>query len=212
MHERPPIFAADAATARYYERRAAEYDEWYLGEGKFAERERPGWQEALDDVRSLVRALPRMRTLDVACGTGYLSRHLDGPVVGIDRSPSMVGIARDRLVEGAVVVGDALGLPFATGAFGRVLAGHFYGHLPTHERRAFLVEVRRVAAELVVVDSGRRPGVGAEQWQERVLNDGSRHQVYKRYLTAAELASEIGGAPLLDGQWFVAAQAVWPSG
>src|SRR5581483_7647872 len=34
----PPAFATDAATAAYYERRAAEYDEWYTGDGVFAER------------------------------------------------------------------------------------------------------------------------------------------------------------------------------
>jgi len=58
-----------------------------------------------------------------------------------------------------------------------------------------------------VVDSAPRPGVPAELWQERVLNDGSRHRVFKRYLTAAQLAGEIGGQPLLDGRWFVAARA-----
>jgi hypothetical protein len=40
-----------------------------------------------------------------------------------------------------------------------------------------------------------------------VLNDGSRHRVFKRYLTPAALAAEIGGEPLLDGDWFVAARA-----
>ena len=60
----------------------------------------------------------------------------------------------------------------------------------------FLTEVRRIAAELVVVDSALRPGVAAEEQQERVLNDGSRHLVHKRYLSADQLAAEIGGQPL----------------
>jgi demethylmenaquinone methyltransferase/2-methoxy-6-polyprenyl-1,4-benzoquinol methylase len=63
-----------------------------------------------------------------------------------------------------------------------------------------------VASELVVVDSALRPGVAPEQWQERVLNDGSRHRVYKRFLTARGLADEIGGEVLLDATWFVAAK------
>jgi hypothetical protein len=38
----------------------------------------------------------------------------------------------------------------------------------------------------------------------RVLNDGSRWNVYKRYFVASELAEELGaGAALFDGNWFV---------
>jgi len=38
-----PALASDPATAHYYDRRAAEYDEWYTGQGSFAQRDRPGW-------------------------------------------------------------------------------------------------------------------------------------------------------------------------
>lgn len=37
-----PAFARDRATAEYYDRRANEYDDWYEGRGRFAERDRPG--------------------------------------------------------------------------------------------------------------------------------------------------------------------------
>jgi demethylmenaquinone methyltransferase/2-methoxy-6-polyprenyl-1,4-benzoquinol methylase len=117
----------------------------------------------------------------------------------------MAALTRRRLGGGPVLVGDALALPFPDGAFDRVLTGHFYGHLPPAERAAFLAEAGRVAAELVVVDSALRPGVESEQWQERVLNDGSRHQVFKRFLAVGQLAEEIGGEVALDGTWFVAA-------
>ena len=40
----------------YYERRAPEYDDWYLGLGSFRERERPGWTEELSDVVRKVRS------------------------------------------------------------------------------------------------------------------------------------------------------------
>jgi len=200
-------FARDPATAEYYEKRAAEYDEWYLGEGLFRRRSRPGWSEDVQRLTALVAGLPAARTLDVACGSGFLTRHLAGWVTGLDLSPAMVALARTRLAAGAALVGDALRLPFVDGAFDRVFTGHFYGHLPLDERRAFLAECRRVAGELVVVDSAVRPDVEAEQVQQRVLNDGSRHRVFKRYLTAGQLAAEIGGSPLLDGSWFVAARS-----
>jgi demethylmenaquinone methyltransferase/2-methoxy-6-polyprenyl-1,4-benzoquinol methylase len=202
-------FAADPATHAYYDRRAAEYDDWWNGTGLFAERERPGWPAEVDAVVRLVRELPAARTLDVACGTAFLTRHLRGPlVVGVDQSPAMVAIAQSRLgPHGVALVADALDLPFADGAFDRLFTGHFYGHLESAERAAFLAQAHRVARELIVVDSALRPGVEAEGWQERTLNDGSRHRVFKRYLTAVGLAAEIGGEPLLGGDWFVAARA-----
>lgn len=184
-----------------------EYDDWYEGRRRFADRDRPGWDTEAKRLVAFVSALPAARTLDVACGSGFLTRHLRGSVVGLDRSMAMIEVARTRLVAGVTVRGDALDLPFANGAFDRVLTSHFYGHLPPDEREVFLNEARRVAAELIVIDSSRRPGVEAQQWQERVLNDGSRHRVYKRYLRAEELASGIRGQVLLDGVWFIAARA-----
>jgi demethylmenaquinone methyltransferase/2-methoxy-6-polyprenyl-1,4-benzoquinol methylase len=201
-----PEFARDPEVAAYHDRRAAEYDDWYRGRGRFAARERSGWHEEVEAVVELVGGLAPARTLDAACGSGFLTRHLRGLVVGLDQSPRMVAITQERLAEGVAIVGDALDLPFAD-AFDRVLTGHFYGHLPADERAAFLAEADRVAGELVFVDSALRSGVDPEQWEERVLDDGSSHRVFKRYLTANQLAREIGGQVILEGSWFVAARA-----
>ena len=167
----------------YYDRRAGEYDQWYMGTGLFADRDRPGWDEEREALCAAVAALPPSATLDVACGTGFLTRHLRGAVTGLDQSERMLAIARERRPDGRFVTGDALALPFADGEFGRVLTGHFYGHLEPGDRSRFLAEARRVAAELVVIDSHIQPGHEPEEWQQRTLNDGSRHTVYKRYFT-----------------------------
>jgi len=191
----------------YYHRRAAEYDEWYLGEGRFVGREREGWDQEVQALERILRGLAPARTLDVACGTGFLTRHLRGVVVGLDASPAMAAIAQRRLPHAVVVVGEALRLPFPDQSFTRVLTGHFYGHLQEDERARFLDEARRVARELVVVDSARHAEVASEEWQERILNDGSRHVVYKRYFDGEQLAGELGGGRvLLDGRWFVAVE------
>jgi ubiquinone/menaquinone biosynthesis C-methylase UbiE len=187
----------------YYDRRAAEYDDWWLGTGLFAERDRPGWDAEVAEVIDVVRALPPARVLDVACGTGFLTRHLRGDVVAIDQSARMVEIAARRMPDARVLEGDAVPLPFADGEFGRVFTSHFYGHLLAGEREAFLAEARRVGHELVVVDSARPPDVPDDAWQERTLNDGSRHRVYKRFFTGGELADELGGHVLHNGRWFV---------
>jgi demethylmenaquinone methyltransferase/2-methoxy-6-polyprenyl-1,4-benzoquinol methylase len=192
----------------YYDRRAPEYDDWWLGTGLFASRDRPGWDDERERLRATVAALPPGRVLDVACGTGYLTRLLAGEVTALDQAPRMVQITRERVPGARVVQGEAIPLPFEDGAFDRVFTSHFYGHLQPDERRAFLDEVWRVADELVVVDSALRPGVDAEQWQERRLDDGSRHTVYKRYLAPDTLTDELGGGEvLLAGTWFTAVRA-----
>ena len=197
----------------YYDARAAEYDEWYLGTGLFASRDRPGWHEERDGLVAALAGLPPARTLDVACGTAFLTRHLPGLVVGMDQSPRMVEIAQSRLPGGVAVVGDALQPPFADGAFDRVVAGHFYGHLEAAEREVFLREARRLAPSLLIVDSAAESP--REEWQERRLNDATRHRVFKRWFTASSLAAELGGScsVLFDGRWFVAvcAQFAAPS-
>jgi ubiquinone/menaquinone biosynthesis C-methylase UbiE len=191
----------------YYERRAPEYDDWYLGRGRFAGRERLGWTQELDGLRRTLETLSPARTLDVACGTGFLTRHLPGEIVGLDQSESMLDEARHQAPGPTFVCGDALELPFADGSFERVFTAHFYGHLEGPDRETFLREARRVASELVVVDAALRADVSAEERQERILNDGSRWEVYKRYFAPEELARELGGHTLFAGRWFVAVQA-----
>ena len=84
-----------------------------------------------------------------------------------------------------------------------MLTGHFYGHLTGDERTRFLAEARRVAPELVVVDSALHPGAPAEAWEERRLNDGTLHRVYKRHLTPEDLRNELGAEVVQSGTWFV---------
>src|ERR671910_817377 len=104
----------------YYEARAPEYDDWWLGTGPFEERYRPGWDEERDALIATLRALPPARTLDV-------------------------------------------------------------------------------------VDSALREDVQPVERQERMLRDGSRWEVYKRFFEPQELAVELGGGEtLFAGHWFVA--------
>jgi ubiquinone/menaquinone biosynthesis C-methylase UbiE len=189
----------------YYDARAPEYDDWYLGAGLFADRDRPGWSAEIDALGATLAALPPARTLDVACGTGFLTRHLPGELVGLDQSVRMLAEAVRRVPAATFVQGDALALPFPDGAFERLFTGHFYGHLEDDDRARFLAEARRVAAELVVVDSSRRNSEVDEELSQRTLDDGSRWEVYKRWFTGAGLARELGGGEVLhDGRYFVA--------
>ena len=153
----------------YYDARADDYDDWWLGAG-----------------------------------------HLPGAVVGTDQSERMLAVARRRVPGSRFVRADAFALPYSDAAFARVFSGHFYGHLDPLERALFLAEARRLAPELVVVESALRPGVAAAAKQERILNDGTRWEVLTRYFTPEALLTELreggygAGETVFAGTWFVA--------
>jgi ubiquinone/menaquinone biosynthesis C-methylase UbiE len=195
----------------YYERRAAEYDDWYLSAGLFAERDRPGWEDELRAVEDVVSSLPASRTLDVACGTGFITRHVSGRVIATDASAGMLAESRARH-DHPLVRADAFALPFRNDSFDRVFTGHFYGHLHPEQRARFLAESRRIAPALIVLDATLRDDVEPEQTQERILNDGSSHRVFKRYFTPLELSNELGsGRVLFEGRWFVMVESRAPA-
>jgi ubiquinone/menaquinone biosynthesis C-methylase UbiE len=188
----------------YYDARAREYDDWIEGTGVYEGRERPGWREEVAAMCETLTTLPPARTLDVAAGSGYFTRFLPGEVVAFDQSETMIEVARDRDAADEYAVGDALELPFEDGTFDRVFTGHFYGHLDEADRARFLAEARRVAPELIVLDSAWREGVEREEVQERLLRDGSKWDVYKRYFEPDQLAEELGGGrTVFGGRWFV---------
>ena len=127
-------------------------------------------------------------------------------MTGLDGSPAMLAIARERIPGGDVVQGDALALPFPDGAFERVATGHFYGHLEEPERTRFLAQARRLAPELLVIDSARRGDVPAERMDQRVLNDGACN--VQALVRPAQLLAELGGGEIVHaGTWFVAVLA-----
>jgi ubiquinone/menaquinone biosynthesis C-methylase UbiE len=191
----------------YYDRRAPEYDDWWLGRGLYADRERPGWEDELRLLEGVVRELPPVPTLDVACGTGFLTRHLRGDVVGLDASERMLEVARGQAPQARFEHGDALSLPFEDHAFDRIFTSYFYCHLENDERVRFLAEARRVASELVVVASNRGEGDASERWEDRRLEDGSRWSVYKRVFEGPDLAAELHGEVVFKGRWFVVVRA-----
>jgi ubiquinone/menaquinone biosynthesis C-methylase UbiE len=191
----------------YYDRRAQEYDDWWLGRGLYADRVRPGWDEERRRLEQAIAALPSASTLDVACGTGFLTRHLRGDVVALDASTRMLEVARAQAPAATFLQGDALELPFDDAAFERVFTSYFYCHLEEKGRRRFLAEARRVAPELVVVASVRGDGDAFERWEERRLKDGSTWSVYKRVFEGTDLAEELAGEVLFKGDWFVIVRA-----
>jgi demethylmenaquinone methyltransferase/2-methoxy-6-polyprenyl-1,4-benzoquinol methylase len=194
----------------YYDRRASEYDDAYTGRGRWPFTKAPGLEDQIPGLERFVESLPEMRTLDVACGTGYLTRFLRGWTIGTDFSSAMLRQSANRVAADGYVRGDALALPFADNSFGRVFSSHFYGRLELDDRLRFLAEARRVAPSLIVLDSPFQDDRPAEGNIERELLDGSRYVIYKKYFTPEELVSELGGGDVvLSTSWFLAVQREW---
>ncbi len=115
----------------------------------------------------LERAAPQPgeRVLDVACGTGVVTRHValkagpSGEVTGLDINPAMLAVARSvPAPEGATITwqeGSAQSLPFPDAAFDLVLCQQGLQFFP--DRAAALSEMRRV------LRSGGRVAVSVNQ-------------------------------------------------
>jgi len=179
-------------TIEYYQRRAGEYDatSW----------EHPGGDaRASERVRDVLGSLAPVVTLDVGCGTGYVSRWLPGQLTLMDASPAMLAIARRRLPHAVVVQAKAPSLPFAVSTFGRAFTANLYGHLKPAVRAQLVTEMLRVAAELVVLEQLSGSGSFSEGPEERKLTDGTKFEIHKCYFTVERLLEELGGGEILMG-------------
>jgi SAM-dependent methyltransferase len=107
------------------------------------------------------------RLLEVGCGEGGNLFHLgprSGLSVGLDSSMAKATFASGAIAWGRFVGGDALLLPFRSGAFDRVLCRDVLHHLPEGTQRAAVAELFRICrpgGEVVVIEpNGRNPLIG----------------------------------------------------
>ncbi|WP_432133883.1 MULTISPECIES: class I SAM-dependent methyltransferase [unclassified Streptomyces] len=146
-----------------YEKEAAVYDGLRGGE--------PRAEAAAEAVLGLVPRQRGGRWLDVACGTGIVTRRLaaarpDTRVAGVDLAHAMARTAAARL-PGAVVVADSRRLPFPDAAFDAV-SSVWLLHLPDEA-----ADVHRIVSEcarvlrpggvyVTTVDKGAAHNVGSD--------------------------------------------------
>lgn len=128
----------------YFQELAAKYDHWFsTPHGQYV------YKYEREIVWDLARPAPGMHVLDVGCGTGLYTADLAAVgalVTGVDISPEMLAIARERTKQyGEKVIfcqADAALLPFASGAFDMAIsitALEFF-----QDPRACLAEMYRV--------------------------------------------------------------------
>jgi ubiquinone/menaquinone biosynthesis C-methylase UbiE len=157
----------------------AGYEAWYETVGRRVDR----LEKALLR-RLLIRFPPACSVLEVGCGTGHFTRWFGEQglrAMGLDLSPAMLAEAR-RLGTPRCVRGDALALPFATGAFdlaALITTLEFVGE-PGHALR----EAARVARSGLILGVLNRHSLLA--W--RLRRSGAPLWQTARFFTPAELA------------------------
>ena len=191
----------------YYDRRAPEYDDWYLGVGLHADRVRPGFDSELETVAATI-AGPASRQ---HAGRRLRDRFPHPPPARYGhRARRERAHAGDRLASAfrtrRFVQGDGLALPFEDDSFDRVLTGHFYGHLDDRQRRAFLAEATTRAPESSSSSTRRaRTHPCRRSGRSGSCTTARPGRSTSGTSTPTSCSSEIGGVGdvLLAGDWFV---------
>src|SRR5215469_10608951 len=87
----------------YYRKRAPEYDEWFLRQGRYdrGAQHRSEWFREVSLIETKLRRLVRGKdVLELAAGTGLWTERLADVtkrIVAVDGSPEAIGINRNRL-------------------------------------------------------------------------------------------------------------------
>jgi demethylmenaquinone methyltransferase/2-methoxy-6-polyprenyl-1,4-benzoquinol methylase len=203
--------SAEARMQRYYAQRAQEYERIY---------ERPNRRSDIAELKAWLPSLFEDRdTLEVACGTGYWTPHAAAHCrswLATDVNDEVLAVARTKpLPAGRVQFAraDAYALDVAPDrSFDAAFAGFWWSHVSRERLAGWLAALHarlRPGARVVFIDNRWVDGdstpivrVDAQGngYQQRLLTDGSRHEVMKNYPTHAEAAAAIG-TRARDVQW-----------
>jgi len=184
---------------RYYDERASEYEEAYvLGTGTASIADPEVFRREALLLTQMVERFARGRLVDLACGTGYwLPYYVAGcsSVTLIDQAPRMLQECRkkiaslDALDRIAIVQDDVLEHSFRPRAFDSALVGFLISHLTDEEEQQLFERLKTMLdtdGRFLIFDSAWSPERARfnrkTERQERRLNDGSRFEIYKRYI------------------------------
>jgi SAM-dependent methyltransferase len=132
----------------HYEQHAREWD---------ADRNRQvgPWNDKPWHDRFIAELPPAARVLDLGCGSGYpVARHMAERgllVTGVDSSPTLISLCRQRLPDHEWLIGDMRSLRLSR-HFDGVLAWDSFFHLmPDDQRRMFDVFAQHAGASAVLM-------------------------------------------------------------
>lgn len=182
---------------QYYADRVREYERIY---------ERPERQPDLTRIRDRLTILfTGCKVIDVACGTGYFTRHAARravSVTGIDANEETLALARAKGITNATfIAGDAYSLPMPEQPFDGALTSFWWSHIPRARIDAFLTALNRVlrpGARVFIADNRfvegnstpiSRTDQSGDTYQVRKLETGARFEVLKNFPSQDELSA-----------------------
>jgi ubiquinone/menaquinone biosynthesis C-methylase UbiE len=190
---------------RYYDERAAEYEEAYTrGTGTSSIADPEVFRVEAMALTRVVERVARGRLMDLACGTAYWLPAYAPRCTSItlfDQSPRMLDEARQKAAALGVaercslVCADFFASAFPPATCDTVLVGFLLSHLTPEQEPALFDALRTLLSpggRFLLLDSAwttERAAVNAKvERQPRQLNDGTRFDIYKRYLDRNDIA------------------------
>ena len=187
----------------YYDERAQEYDEIYLGKGPASILDSTIYINEETKIGRIVSTFGRGHLIDVGCGTGfwlpYYARNCSR-VTLIDQSKNMLSECKRRTENLGLkdkccfAQGDFFELAFRKCIFDSAIVGFLISHLSLEREQSFFAKLKKILkpnAPLMIIDSAwskkRRQYREKEGIQERHLNDGRIFTIYKRYFDNSDI-------------------------
>ena len=188
---------AETKLADYYARRAAEYEDIYR---------KPERQPDLARLAEILAdAFPGMDVLEVACGTGYWTRHIAKSarrIIASDVNAEVLEIARRKeygICQVSFLKSDAYSLDGVPSDCTAGFHGFWWSHVPRQRLAAFLRGFHGhlpAGAPIVMIDNAYVEGSSTpitrrdehgNTYQMRQLKDGSTHEVLKNFPSATDI-------------------------
>lgn len=188
--------------ASYYDERAREYDEIYIGKGP-AIPDPMAYEEDVKKIIQMASAFGRGHLIDIGCGTGFWLPHYApncAQITLLDQSEKMLSECKRRVGELELtdkchfIQGDFFEVTFKESSFESTLVGFLISHLTLEQEQSFMVKLKKILkanGQLMLIESAwsskRQQYRRKEGMQERVLNDGRKFTVYKRYFDKSDV-------------------------
>jgi SAM-dependent methyltransferase len=202
---------------RYYQARAAEYDEWFERRGRYdhGPEQNARWAAEAEQVFAALAGLDLTGdVLELAPGTGIWTERLAATarsITAVDAAQEMLALNRARLGAAASRVHYVQADLFAwqpDRAYDAVCFSFWISHVPLDRLPAFLATVARAlrpGGAVLFVDGQRESSSTAPdhslpadgvQTMTRRLNDGREFQIVKNFYDPAWLAERCAEAGL----------------
>jgi ubiquinone/menaquinone biosynthesis C-methylase UbiE len=180
----------------YYNERAPEYDDIYLGKAQGA-LDPLLYQKDIKRIGKLCQHFGCGYTIDIGCGTGfwlsYYAKNCER-ILLCDTSENMLAQCKARVKELRLsnrcnfIRRDFFEYDFSRHTFDSCFVGFFISHLSSQWERRFFSKLRKIlkpSACMMFIDSAwsdeRRRCREKEGMQKRILRNGRTFEVHKRY-------------------------------